>query len=78
MDQVTLTKEQADLCRAALSHELEKVARRLGQAVDVCGDPLDADGLRFAYSYRLQLTLMALGMTRGELEEIVKLFGTGT
>ena len=75
-DQVTLTTEQALLCRAVLSQDLMKVSGLLGQGTDGSGNPLDDDSLRelLRYSGRLQLTLMALGMTSSGLENIVKNF----
>ena len=78
MKEVTLTPEQAELCRVVLSQSLMKVSGLLGKGVDASGNQLDADGRRelMGYSSRLQLTLMALGMKSYELEGIVKSFGT--
>jgi hypothetical protein len=78
MKEVTLTPEQADLCRAILSQPLMKVSGLLGKGVDGSGNQLDADGRQelMGYSSGLQLTLMALGMKSSELEGIVKSFGT--
>jgi hypothetical protein len=49
MKEVTLTSEQAALCRVVLSQSLMKVSRLLGKGIDGSGNPLDADsrpGLR--------------------------------
>jgi hypothetical protein len=56
-DQVTLTMEQALLCRAVLSQDLMKVSGLLGKGTDGNGNPLDDDSLRelLRYSGRLQL-----------------------
>jgi hypothetical protein len=77
-DQVTLTKDQALLCATVLSQNLMKVSSLLGKGIDGSGNPLDDDARRelVGYSSRLQLTLMALGLTSSELEDIVKTFGT--
>ena len=76
--EVTLTAEQADLCRTVLCQNLMKVSRLLATGKDGSGNKLTRHSRRelMGYSSRLQLTLMALGMTSAELEGIVKSFGT--
>jgi hypothetical protein len=78
MKEVTLTPEQAELCRAILSQDLMKVSGLLGKGIDGSGNKLSRHGRRelMGFSSRLQLTLLALGMTSSELEGIVKSFGT--
>jgi hypothetical protein len=71
---VTLTSDQADLCRAVLCQELMKTSRLLAQNQDASGGPLDEEG-RYGltrYSMELQMTLLALGMTSEHLEMTVK------
>jgi hypothetical protein len=77
-DEVTLTREQALLCCTVLSQDLMKVSGLLGKGIDGSGNKLTRHSRRelIGYSSRLQLTLMALGMTSGELEGIVKSFGS--
>jgi hypothetical protein len=78
LNEVTLTAEQAYLCCTILCQELMTVSGLLGKGVDGSGNKLTRHTRRelMGYSSRLQLTLMALGMTSAELEGIVKNFGT--
>jgi hypothetical protein len=78
LNDVTLNAEQAGLCCTVLCRELMTVSGLLGKGIDGSGNKLTRHSRRelMGYSSRLQLTLMALGMTSSQLEDIVKNFGT--
>ena len=74
--EVRLTDEQAALCRTLLCQELMKVSSLLASGKDGEGRNLIEQSKHslMGISSRLQLTLLALGMTSRELAGIVKSF----
>jgi len=74
--EVTLTDEQADICRTVLCQELMKVLSLLASGKDGGGRKLIDQSKQslMGFSSTLQLTLLALGMTSRELSDIVKSF----
>jgi hypothetical protein len=72
--EVRLTDEQAALCRTLLCQELMKVSSLLASGKDGEGRNLidQTKQSQMVFSSRLQQTLLALGMTSGELAGIVK------
>jgi hypothetical protein len=74
--EVRLTDEQAALCRTLLCQELMKVSGLLASGKDGDGRKLIEQSKHslLGISSRLQLTLLALGMTSRELAGIVKSF----
>jgi hypothetical protein len=76
--EVTLTAEQADLCRAILCPELIKISRTLASGKDEHARKLTQKSKRelSSYSTRVQLVLIALGMTARQLEKIVTHLGS--
>jgi hypothetical protein len=73
---VRLTDEQAALCRTLLCQELMKVSALLASGKDGSGRMLIDQSKQslMVFSSRLQLTLLAFGMTSGELADIVTSF----
>jgi hypothetical protein len=69
-----LTDEQAALCRTLLCQELMKVSNLLASGKDCNGRKLIEQSKHslMGISSRLQLTLLALGMTSRELAGILK------
>jgi hypothetical protein len=74
--EVRLTDEQAALCRTLLCQELMKASNLLASGKDCNGRKLidQTKQSLMVFSSRLQLTLLALGMTSRELADIVKSF----
>jgi hypothetical protein len=74
--EVTLTGEQAELCRSILCQEMIKVSRLLARGKDESGRNFSEKSKRGLISFcsRVQLTLIDFGMTSRELEVIVKTF----
>ena len=74
--EVTLTDEQAGICRTILCQELMKVSSLLASGKDGSGRKLIEQSRQslMGIGSRLQLTLLALGMTSRELSDIVKSF----
>ena len=74
--EVRLTDEQAALCRSILCQELMKVSSLLASGKDGSGRNLIEQSKQslMGFRSRLQLTLLALGMTSRELADIVKSF----
>jgi hypothetical protein len=72
----TPTDEQAALCRSILCQELMKVSSLLASDKDGDGRKLIEQSKQslMGVSSRLQLTLLALGMTSRELAVMVKKF----
>jgi hypothetical protein len=74
--EVILTDEQAALCRAVLCQELMKISNLIATGKDGTGQGLTSGAIKelLFFGSRLQLTLLALGMTSGELADIVASF----
>jgi hypothetical protein len=74
--EVRLTDEQAALCRTLLCQELMKASNLLVSGKDCSGRKLidQTKQSLMVFSSRLELTLLALGMTSTELAGIVKSF----
>jgi hypothetical protein len=72
--EVRLTDEQAALCRSILCQELMKVSSLLASGKDRDGRKLIEQSKQslMGISSRLQLTLLALGVTSKQLAGIVK------
>jgi hypothetical protein len=72
--ELRLTDEQAALCRTLLCQELMKVSNLLDSGKDCHGRKLIDQTKRslMVFSSKLQVTLLALGMTSRELADIVK------
>jgi hypothetical protein len=72
--ELKLTDEQAALCRTLLCQELMKVSNLLASGKDCNGRKLidQTKQSLMVFSSKLQLTLLALGMTSRELADIVK------
>jgi hypothetical protein len=72
--EVRLTDEQAALCRMLLCQELLKVSNLSASGKDCNGRKLidQTKQSLMVFSSRLQLTLLALGMTSRELADIVR------
>jgi hypothetical protein len=65
----TLTEQQARLCCSVLSRELMDTHKLVATGKDASGVKLTAKGTNelIHFSTELQLTLLALGMTPGQL-----------
>jgi hypothetical protein len=74
--EVRLTDEQAILCRVVLCQELMKASSLLASGKDSGGRKLTDQSRQrlMAFSSKLQMTLLALGLTSTELAGIVKSF----
>ena len=73
---VTLTGEHVWLCRSVLCTTLMRACELLAAGKDNSGDELTMHSKRelVGFSNKLQLTLLVLGLTSSQLEDMVKDF----
>jgi hypothetical protein len=71
---VTLTKQQAQVCRAIVSQDLMHTCELIGRNQDGSGNPLDEEGRYTLVRFSMETQLVLLGMTSQEIERIVRDF----